>query len=36
MGADESDDRIVDGTKKASELRRIREEFENISTGFLP
>lgn len=33
---DKSDSIIADGQKKAKELRRLREEFENITTGIIP
>lgn len=33
--ADKTDSIIADGQKKAKELRRIREEFENITTGII-
>ena len=33
---DKSDSIIADGQKKAEELRRLREEFENITTGIIP
>lgn len=33
--ADEMDDRIALGKKRAKELRRLREEFEDICTGVL-
>lgn len=33
--ADKVDSIIADGQKKAKELRRIREEFENITTGII-
>lgn len=33
--ADKTDSIIADGQKKAKELRRIREEFENIITGII-
>lgn len=33
--ADKMDSVIADGQKKAKELRRIREEFENITTGII-
>ena len=33
---DKSDSIIADGQKKAKELRRIREEFENVTTGIIP
>ena len=32
---DKVDSIIADGHKKAKELRRIREEFENITTGII-
>ena len=32
---DKVDAIIADGQKKAKELRRIREEFENITTGII-
>lgn len=32
---DKMDSIIADGQKKAKELRRIREEFENITTGII-
>ena len=32
---DKSDSIIADGQKKAKELRRLREEFENITTGII-
>lgn len=32
---DRSDSIIADGQKKAKELRRLREEFENITTGII-
>lgn len=32
---DKMDSIIADGQKKAKELRRLREEFENISTGII-
>ena len=32
---DKMDSIIADGQKKAKELRRIREEFENIATGII-
>ena len=32
---DKMDSTIADGQKKAKELRRIREEFENITTGII-
>lgn len=33
---DKSDSIIADAGNKAKELRRIREEFENITTGIIP
>lgn len=33
---DKSDSIIADGQKKAKELRRLREEFENVTTGIIP
>lgn len=33
--ADKSDSIIADAQKKATELRRLREEFENITTGII-
>jgi len=33
--ADKMDSIIADGKKKAKELRRLREEFENIITGII-
>jgi len=33
---DKMDSTIADGKHKAAELRRIREEFETITTGILP
>lgn len=33
--ADKSDSTITDSIKKANELRRLREEFENITTGVI-
>jgi len=32
---DKMDSIIADGKQKAKELRRLREEFENISTGII-
>jgi len=34
--ADEMDDFITRGKHQVKELRRIREEFENLCTGLLP
>ena len=32
---DKADSIIADGQRKAKELRRLREEFENITTGII-